>query len=87
MRKMTENEKNFYQCALIMCFCGTMLLLLKWKVVAIVVFSLAAVMAIIGTLMYFLTDGDPEEDETKKDTSVQDYLRMEGLISKKNKKD
>ena len=40
-RPMTENEKNFLQCALIMCLCGTLLFLLKWKVVSIVVFSVS----------------------------------------------
>ncbi|MDD6136260.1 MAG: hypothetical protein PUB54_03690 [Lachnospiraceae bacterium] len=86
-RPMTENEKNFLQCALIMCLCGTLLFLLKWKVVSIVVFSLAVVMVIIGICMYIFTDGDKEEDEKKKDTSAMDYLRMEGLISnKKNTK-
>lgn len=86
-RPMTENEKNFIQCALIMSACGLMLLfLMKWVVVSIVVFALAAIMLIIGICMFIFTDGDPEEDETKKDTSATDFLRMEGLISKKNTK-
>ncbi|MDD6327881.1 MAG: hypothetical protein Q4D54_01435 [Eubacteriales bacterium] len=85
-RPMTENEKNFFQCALIMCLCGALLLVLKWKVVAIVVFSLAAVMAIIGVCMFIFGEGDKEEEDVKKDTSVSDFLRMEGLASKKNQK-
>lgn len=84
-RPMTENEKNFLQCALIMCTCGILLMLLKWKLVSIVIFSLAFVMLVIGICMYIFTDGDKEE-ETKKDTSAMDYLRMEGLIGKKNTK-